>query len=203
MKSSANQAMSSSQSEERKTAQLGTRQSIISKLLSLEETTSDSLRTPDLVTEDRICNKEELDSLGLFSYAFCIICQEVIMPESKTPVYCTLCQSAVYCKKCITQWQTRRRECCYCKQTGVGQFASALSRPEFSKVFELTKIRCINYPNCLDIYPLSEIERHEKISCQVKPCSQCQRSLKVGAVSMQAHLQLHCLQTKMPCQFCR
>ena len=86
-----------------------------SQLLSLSETTIDSLRTPDLVTEDRICNKEELDSLGLFSYAFCIICQEVIMPESKTPVYCTLCQSAVYCKSCITKWQQRRRECCYCK----------------------------------------------------------------------------------------
>lgn len=62
-----------------------------SELLSLEETTIDSLRTPDLVTEDRICNKEELDSLALFSYAFCIICQEVIMPETKAPVYCSLC----------------------------------------------------------------------------------------------------------------
>ena len=43
-------------------------------LLSLAETTIDGLRTPDLVTEDRICNKEELDGLNIFSYAFCIIC---------------------------------------------------------------------------------------------------------------------------------
>ena len=90
------------------------------QLLSLEETTMESLRTPDLVTEDRICNKQELDSLGLFSYAFCIICQEVIMPESKVPVVCSLCQSAVYCKGCIAKWQSRRRECCYCKQTKPG-----------------------------------------------------------------------------------
>jgi len=98
------QMTTNSNMEERKTSEIRTGQNIIFKLLSLEETTNDSLRTPDLVTEDRICNKEELDSLGLFSYAFCIICQEVIMPESKAPVYCTLCQSAVYCKKCITQW---------------------------------------------------------------------------------------------------
>ena len=62
-----------------------------SELLTLGETTMDSLRTPDLMTEDRICNREELDTLGLFSYAFCVICQEVIMPEAKVPVFCVMC----------------------------------------------------------------------------------------------------------------
>ena len=74
------------------------------QLLTLDETTVDSLRTPDLMTEDRICNRAELDSLGLFSFIFCVICQEVILPEAKTPVICTMCKSAVYCKQCITQW---------------------------------------------------------------------------------------------------
>ena len=131
-------------------------------MLSLGETTEE-LRTPNLVTEDRICNKEELDSLSLFSYAFCIICQEVIMPQAKVPVYCTLCQSAVYCKACIMAWQQRRRECCYCKQYKAGQFAHALNRPEIAKVYELTKLRCINYPKCEETLPLTEIEKHEKI----------------------------------------
>ena len=61
------------------------------QLLTLGETMMDSLRSPILMTEDRICNREELDSLGLFSFVFCIICQEVIMPEAKVPVYCTMC----------------------------------------------------------------------------------------------------------------
>ena len=159
-----------------------------SELLSLDETTIESLRTPELLTEDRLCNKEELDSLGLFSYAFCIICQEVIMPEAKQPVFCTSCQSAVYCQPCISTWQQRRRECCYCKQTRPGQFASVQTRAELSKVFELAKIRCKSYPNCMEVLPLSEIERHEKISCKYRPCRQCQRSLKAETVSMQAHL---------------
>lgn len=62
--------------------QVNTR-TIGSELLSLEETTYSPLRQPELQLEDRIVNKEELDSLSLFSYAFCIICQEVIMPEQR------------------------------------------------------------------------------------------------------------------------
>lgn len=174
-----------------------------SQLLTLEETTIDSLRTPELVTEDRICNMQELESLGLFSYAFCVICQEVIMPEAKVPLLCSLCQSATYCKGCITEWQKRRRECCYCKQTKPGQFVNALSRPEMLKVFQLAKLRCQNYPNCQEVHPLETIERHEKLHCKVRPCRQCNRGLKVNTVSMQAHLQLHCPETRLPCQFCK
>ena len=75
------------------------------KLIKVDETTDDDcLRTPKSVIEDRLCNKAELDSLNLFSFAFCVICQEVIMPHSKTPVYCTLCKNAVYCKGCIAKW---------------------------------------------------------------------------------------------------
>jgi len=77
------------------------------------------------------------------------------------------------------------------------------SRPEFAKVFELAKIRCKRYPNCLEVHPLSEIEHHEKIGCKNLPCKQCNRNLKKGTVSMQAHLQLHCEETKMQCEFCK
>ena len=160
----------------------------VSQLLTLDETTTDLMRTPDLVTEDRICNKEELDSLNLFTYAFCVICQEVIMPEAKIPVYCSLCKSAVYCKPCIQKWQARRRECCYCKQTKQGQFMLCKNKPEFAKVFDLAMIRCSSYPNCLEILPLSQIEKHEKIDCIYRPCHQCERNLLVNKISMQAHL---------------
>lgn len=88
-----------------------------SQLLSLDETTLDSLRTPELMTEDRICNRAELDSHNLFQLIFCVICQEVVLPQAKTPVFCVMCKSAVYCKQCITQWQTRSKQCCYCKQS--------------------------------------------------------------------------------------
>ena len=52
-----------------------------SELLSLEETTIEALHVQNLDTEDRICNKEELDNLELYNQAFCIICREVIMPN--------------------------------------------------------------------------------------------------------------------------
>ena len=81
------------------------------------------------------------------------------------PVYCNLCQSAVYCKSCIERWQQTKQECCYCKQTvkeGGEQFLNALERPEFGSVFSLTQIRCTNYPNCLEVHTLDEIEKHEQ-----------------------------------------
>ena len=71
-------------------------------LPSLMDTTIDSNDGSDgMVTEDRLVNKAELDKLGLFSYAFCVICQELIMPQAKKPVICSICQTAVYCKPCI------------------------------------------------------------------------------------------------------
>ena len=64
-------------------------------------------------------------------------------------------------------------------------------------------MRCKRYPNCKEVLPISQIERHEKISCKFLPCRQCGMNLKEGKVSMQAHLQLHCMQTKMQCEFCK
>ena len=61
------------------------------RLPSLDETTGNALRQCVQVTEDRLCNREELDKLNLFSYAFCLICQQVIMPQEMKPVYCNLC----------------------------------------------------------------------------------------------------------------
>mmetsp|Transcript_4129 Transcript_4129/g.5090 ORF Transcript_4129/g.5090 Transcript_4129/m.5090 type:complete len:121 (+) Transcript_4129:463-825(+) len=120
------------------------------------------------------------------------------MPEKQEPVYCTMCQSAVYCRICISKWNERRRECCYCKQTKPrGQFMPVMKKPEFAKVFEMAKIRCKRYPNCMEVLSLSKIEEHEKISCKFLPCRQCNRNLKTNKVSMQAHLQLHCVETKM------
>jgi hypothetical protein len=55
----------------------------------------------ELTIEDRIVNLSELRERELFSYIFCIICQEVPMPEAKKPVYCLGCGSAVFCKNCI------------------------------------------------------------------------------------------------------
>ena len=46
-----------------------------SQLLSLDETTVESLRTPELMTDDRICNREHLKSLGLYELIICVICQ--------------------------------------------------------------------------------------------------------------------------------
>ena len=72
-------------------------------LPSLMDTTIDSMEGREgMITEDRLVNKAELDTLGLFSYAFCVICQELIMPQAKQPVICNICQTAVYCKPCIT-----------------------------------------------------------------------------------------------------
>ena len=78
-----------------------------------------------------------------------------------------------------------------------------MTMPKFAKAFEVAKIRCKNYPNCLDIVPLAEIERHEKILCKYQACKQCNRSLKQGTVSMQAHLELHCEESNMNCYFCK
>ena len=128
------------------------------------------------------------------------------MPEQKQPVYCCLCQSAVYCHGCISRWQERSRGCCYCKQAKArgAQFLPISHRPELSKVFDLTKVRCKRYPNCMEIHPLSKIEKHEKISCKKAPCRQCGMTLKEGGkISMQAHIQLHCRETKMQCEFCK
>jgi len=69
----------------------------------------------------------------------------------------------------------------------------------------MTKIRCKRYPMCDDIHPLSEVENHEKNDCKYLPCKQCGRNLKTDIetkISMQAHLQLHCEEKMMPCQFC-
>ena len=78
-------------------------------ILSLEDTTFDISQNSGyddgtLNLESRLQNRAELDKLGLFSYAFCVICQEVIMPKDKAPVFCNICQTAVYCKPCIQQW---------------------------------------------------------------------------------------------------
>ena len=75
--------------------------------------------------------------------------------------------------------------------------------PKFAKAFEMAKIRCKNYPNCLEVLPLADIERHEKISCKYQACKQCNLSLKQGAISMHAHLELHCEETNFACHFCK
>ena len=71
---------------------------------TLANTTFDLLETPELAIEDRITNREEMDSLGLLSHITCIICQDVILPKSKIPVYCAICLNAVYCRSCIMRW---------------------------------------------------------------------------------------------------
>ena len=72
--------------------------------LTLANTTFDLLETPELAIEDRITNREEMDSLGLLSHITCIICQDVILPKSKIPVFCIICNNAVYCRSCIMRW---------------------------------------------------------------------------------------------------
>ena len=78
-----------------------------------------------------------------------------------------------------------------------------MKKPEFAKVFELAQIRCQYYPNCQEILNLSTIEKHEKFNCIHRPCKQCGRTLDDSKISMQAHIMLHCEETKMPCQFCK
>ena len=72
--------------------------------LTLTNTTFDLLETPELAIEDRITNREEMNNLGLLSHITCIICQDVILPKSRIPVYCIICNNAVYCKSCIMRW---------------------------------------------------------------------------------------------------
>ena len=156
------------------------------------------------MTEDRISNREHLKSLGLYEMIICVICQQVIMPKNDVPVYCTMCQNAVYCKSCIIQWQQRRRECCKCKQTkNQGQFHTSMDSPKFALAFKEAKIRCKNYPNCLEVVPLASIEKHEKLQCKFQPCKQCGRTLKHEKISMEAHLVLHCEESNIICQFCK
>ena len=72
-----------------------------------------------------------------------------------------------------------------------------------AKVFELAKIYCKNFPNCIEVRPLSQIEKHEEEECEFRACRKCNRGLKKGTLSMQAHLALHCEEEIMPCQFCK
>jgi len=58
-----------------------------------------------LTTEERIVNLAEIKTLELHSFAFCVICQELIMPKEANPVYCSGCQTAVYCQCCIVKWR--------------------------------------------------------------------------------------------------
>ena len=70
-----------------------------SLLLSLEETTflpAKNQPTP-LHVEDRIYNKAQMVKSELFDYVFCGICYDLMLPEARKPVFCTLCKSAVYC----------------------------------------------------------------------------------------------------------
>ena len=85
------------------------------------------------------------------------------MPVDKEPVYCSLCQSAVYCLPCVEKWQKTKEinQCCYCKQSGEDMFKSVKSNTEIANVFELAQLRCSNYPNCMQIMSLNLIEEHE------------------------------------------
>ena len=74
---------------------------------------------------------------------------------------------------------------------------------EVAKVYEVAKIHCKNFPHCTEVLPLSQIEKHEAQECEFQPCRKCNRSLKKGTISMQAHLALHCDEEIMPCQFCK
>ena len=126
------------------------------------------------------------------------------MPQAKQPVICNICQTAVYCKPCITQWQQRSRGCCNCKQSKSGQFiAIQENSTEVAKVFELARTKCKFFPNCTEKLPLNQIEKHEAEECEYRPCRKCNRGLKKDTVSMQAHLALHCEEEIMPCQFCK
>ena len=82
-------------------------------LKSYSETTVTREETKVQATEDRIVNILALDKLK--SFAFCTICQEMIMPAEKKPVICIACNNAVYCSPCIDQWKKSkggRAGCC-------------------------------------------------------------------------------------------
>ena len=96
--------------------------------------------------EDRIINRKELESLGVLSFTFCVICQNISTPV-RVPVVCSGCESAVFCQQCIKQWLVRSRECPYCKQQGT-RFEECLLKTQFRKVYEIAKVKCSNSDEC-------------------------------------------------------
>ena len=113
--------------------------------------------------------------LELFDYVFCGICYELMLPEARKPVFCTLCKSAVYCQPCIEQAVRRVIECPYCRQRkldGPIQFAQIRGAPTFKGLTALKKllIQCKNYPYCQEILPMDEIESHELLTCRHMEC---------------------------------
>ena len=83
-------------------------------ILSFEQSTVEVENDEDFI-EDRIINRKELEDLGVLSFTFCVICQQV-STLSRKPVYCGSCESAVFCQACIKQWLKRSKDCPYCKQ---------------------------------------------------------------------------------------
>jgi hypothetical protein len=87
-------------------------------------------------TEERIKNLEELEKLDLKSYAFCVICQEITLPIENKPVFCNGCQTAVFCKGCIDNWTSRKRECPMCKRKAP-LFLDCLANKEIAAVYDV------------------------------------------------------------------
>ena len=69
-------------------------------IMTLDRCTVADTDTDNDVTESRIVNIDELKEMGVFSFTFCVICQNVATPSRK-PVNCRACQSAVFCQECI------------------------------------------------------------------------------------------------------
>lgn len=130
-----------------------------------------------LADENRLLNLEELQSLGLKSYAFCVICQELVLPQERSPFFCPSCQSVVFCDPCIKKWKKEKNTCPNCRvivDRRTTAFQSCLSKKDFTQVYEMLRLKC-RYTEfgCQTEANLMQIEDHEAGPCLHKPCPEC------------------------------
>ena len=74
----------------------GNTKKVDDSFLSFEQSTTVVESNEEEYMEDRIINKKELEDLGVLSFTFCVICQNVSTP-SRVPVVCNGCDSAIFC----------------------------------------------------------------------------------------------------------
>lgn len=153
----------------------------------------------ELTIEDRIVNLQELQEQEQFTTIFCMICQEVAMPEARKPVWCNSCGTAVFCESCIKQWRKRQDSCPQCRQIRPSTLPVTCN-PKINEVFETTLIAC-KFGKCSQIHTLTTLEVHEEIYCNQKPCPLCKAQIE-PKLSLQAHQALYCPMKQVNCPFC-
>ena len=128
--------------------------------------------------ENRIVNSAAIEKLGILAYANCIVCAELMLPNKCDPQYCTDCEKAVFCSKCINDWTRRNNSCPNCRKQNPKLEKFSKSKT-LKTVYDTIKVTCRNEKaGCKHTANLNSIEYHEATKCDLhRTCDLCNEKI--------------------------